>query len=788
MAHILSYSVIGIEKLEKVSDIKKTVRDLEEVDDCEFNVDTKCLRVRVYESSEYETTTKKIRSAIRLNGNYSVIDHKQSTTIIDKLPDSVQKKAFSIKKESRQINVVSAKDKNSYTYYKKRVTIVFLLTLPFLVDFGFSLFGVNINKLIFDSNSFSVFDISIDPIGIIKVLLSAVIIFWGGKDFFINAFLELKKNKLNTDMLLAIGTASEWIFSTLVTLLPQLFGGIQTEVFFVSSVLIVLFILIGRLLETRIQIQVTPIENHLRELQPSEAKVLKYNEEVVLPIHSVVAGDIVIVEPKTVIPADGLILEGSTNIDESLLTGNLNPVKRSVGQKVFAATVNATNTFKFKVQEIGNQTILAQIAKLVNTKQHSSHGFLRLHDKVAHRLIPYIVTSATCVFLFWVFISPILDITSGSINAIRLASYIAVSIMIVACPGAVTMASPTAILLGKRKAKSLGITLKNPEILEILNKIDTVVFDKTGTLTNGVVSVEEFVTVGKEFRELLLSYAKLLTLESANIPINIAIDKFCEQSGLPTDKLDTTIVIPNEGTSAMIGNYAVSLGNQRFFQTSNIPISNKFRDLNERHTHEGKIVLFISINKVCKGMFVLNDPLKEAAISTINQLKAAKKDIVLLTGDNERSAKYIGDKLDIVEVIAEVSPQEKVKVIKKLKAEGRFVAMIGESVNDSAALTEAHVGIAMNTNLDFVRDSGDILIDSSLERLMNVFKISRSTYTAIKQNLFLAYIYNIIAIPVAAGVLFPNFDILMSPTIVLLVFTLSIVSVILNSTRVYLLK
>ena len=611
--------------------------------------------------------------------------------------------------------------------------------------------------------------IPLTPVVINKILLilTAPVVFISGKRFYKIFWKNLMHFTADMNSLVAIGTGSAFIFSTLITLFPEIFADktITSHVYFDTTAVIITLILMGRWLESRAKSKTGSAIKKLLELKPQKVTVRRNNIEDEIDLSELLIGDIAIVKPGGKIPADGKITEGFSTIDESMITGESIPVEKNIGSRVIGGTINKTGSFQFKVTEIGDNSVLGQIIKMVEEAQGSKAPIQKLADKIAAVFVPVIILIAIITFLGWLFLG------SGGLNT-ALINFVAV--LIIACPCALGLATPTAIIVGTGKGAQSGILIKNAESLELSNKIDTIIFDKTGTVTTGKPKVSSVFTKGITEEELL-SIAGSLEQRSEH-PLAQAIVSYSKHNGISFENLEKFESLTGTGLKGLVNGNEVLIGSMSLMEKNSINTT-EFETNVTKHSEGGKTLVFISINKNLKGFIALEDELKSNAIEIIDKLKTMKIKTVLLTGDNNLSAKDISEKVGFDNFNAEVLPGDKNKIVSEYQNDGRVVAMVGDGINDAPALAQSNIGIAMGTGTDVAIESADIvLISGDLNGVLKSIKLSRLTLKTIKQNLFWAFIYNIIGVPLAAlG--------LLNPMIAALAMSFSSVSVVSNSLR-----
>ncbi len=695
---------------------------------------------------------------------------------------------------------------DEYKLLEKKTILVGLANIPFLFVMITMIFNKNEEMMSYlGMIKLENFGMSLNLDWVLQFFLATFILFWGGSQFFKSAWTALKNRTANMDTLIALGTFVAWLFSAVVTFIPQIFTDIEAEPFYEAVGFIIFFVLLGRLLEAKAKGSANQAVKKLMEIQAKDASVIRDGVEVKVPINEVVIGDIVVVRPGEKIPVDGVITKGSSTIDESMVTGESMPAEKSVGQNVIGSTINKSSTFQFSAEKVGKDTLLSQIIKLVEDAQMSSAPIQKLADKISAIFVPVIVVISLVVAMFWLLIAPQLGIV-GDISSVQLAIYIFATILIIACPCALGLATPIAVMVATGKAATKGILIKDAEAFELASKVDTIVFDKTGTLTKGEVEVVETVLIEsfKSNSDLLDSLRMdvwnedtLVTLSAAlennsEHPLSEAIVKLANDKKLDFGKIKVDSFKNHEGkgVSGIVRGKEVVIGNEKLmdkFKIDSIKDANSdIKDKLEKYRNEGKTIVSVAYGKEIIGYFALADALKPEAKILINQIKKKGINVIMLSGDNEQTARAIADNLGIENVIANVLPQEKSEVIQRLKSEenGKIIAMVGDGINDAPALTLADVGISMGTGTDIAIESGDIVIvGGKIEKVLEVLEISSKTLKIIKENLIWAFGYNIIAIPIAGGLLYPFIGLLLSPVIASVAMAFSSISVVLNSLR-----
>ncbi len=607
---------------------------------------------------------------------------------------------------------------------------------------------------------------------IIQFLLTTPIMVVG-YEFFLRGFRSLIKNRTaNMDTLIALGTGAAYAYSLVISMLIWFFGkgyGAH-DLYYEIAGLLIMFILLGKLLEAIAKGKTSEAIRKLLGLQAKTAVVIRNGREQKINVDDVVVNDIIIVKPGEKIPVDGVIVDGHSSVDESMVTGESIPVEKAKGDKVIGATINKTGSFKFKATKVGKDTVLAHIVRMVEEAQGSKAPIQRLADLISAYFVPIVAVIGVIAFLAWY------SLGFGFVFALT----VFIAVLIIACPCALGLATPTAIMVGTGLGAKNGILFKNAESLQLAKSIQTIIFDKTGTLTKGKPEVTDIISIKNGKGKDVLKFAAIAEKRSEH-PLAEAIVNKAKDLRIKIDEPKKFNSITGKGVEAFYKNNKILLGNRKLIGKNKINIENlenKIRILEE----EGKTVMIVALNKKIIGMIAVADTLKEYSKEAVRQLHKMGKEIAMITGDNERTANAIARQLGIDRVLAEVLPQEKANEIKKLQAEKKKVAMVGDGINDAPALAQADLGIAIGSGTDIAIETGDIvLIKNDLRDVVTAIDLSRYTLKKIKQNLFWAFIYNIIGIPVAAGVLYPFTGWLLNPIIAGAAMAFSSVSVVGNT-------
>ncbi|MBU2617647.1 MAG: heavy metal translocating P-type ATPase [Euryarchaeota archaeon] len=619
------------------------------------------------------------------------------------------------------------------------------------------------------SFSIPIFVISmfLDFIGkeLLLFLLTTPVQFIAGYQFYKGSYASLRRGAANMDVLVAMGTSAAYFYSVAATFF---IGG---AVYYETAALLITFILLGRMLEAIAKGKTSEAIRKLIGLQPKMAKIIKDGEELEIPVEDVSVGDIVIVRPGEKIPVDGIVREGHSSVDESMITGESIPVEKKKGDEIIGATLNKTGMLRFEATKVGKDTALAQIIRLVEEAQGSKAPIQRFADKICGYFVPTVVIIAIITFLAWYFFV-------GENFLFALLTMIAV--LIIACPCALGLATPTAIMVGTGKGAESGILIKGGESLETAHKLGMIVFDKTGTLTKGEPEVTDVVTAGDYDEEEVLKLAAI-TEKNSEHPLGEAIVKGAREKGVKIPDPEFFNAIPGHGVKAKYEGKEILFGNRKLMKDNDIDIEHLKENI-EALEEEGKTVMIIAVDKKAIGVIAVADTLKKHSKEAIKELHKAGLEVVMITGDNERTAKAIASQLKIDRVLAEVLPEDKTNEIKRLQRAGKVVGMVGDGINDAPALAQADIGIAIGTGTDVAIESSDVtLIKGDLRDVVASIQLSKRTMSKIKQNLFWAFFYNSAGIPIAAGALYPFFGILLRPEIAALAMAMSSVSVVSNS-------
>jgi Cu+-exporting ATPase len=624
----------------------------------------------------------------------------------------------------------------------------------------------------------ALFNIQLQALNITLFILATPVQFYCGGQFYRGAFNGLRHGYSDMNTLIAVGTSAAYFYSAWVTIFPG--WSASMDVYYDTSVMIITLVLLGRWMEARAKHNASSAIKKLMGLQPKTAHVEREGRELEVDVEDLILGDVVLVRPGEKIPVDGILIEGQSSIDESMLTGESVPVEKKSGDEVIGASINKTGFFKMRVTRIGKDTVLAQIIQLVEQAQGSKAPVQRLADKIAGIFVPSVIGLALLALAFWWGLGD----SFGPLptTPFLFALMIFISVMIIACPCALGLATPTAIMVGTGKGAEMGILIKSGEALEQAEKLDTIVFDKTGTLTFGKPEVADVLLSPAAVLDVdrLLMLAGSLEKQSEH-PLAQAVVLETKKRNLRLETVSEFEALPGFGVQGIIENKNIFLGNVKLMQEQKIDFSSMSDDL-EKLAIQGKTPMLLSVDGKLEGLITTTDKLKPYAKECVHRLKRMGLKVMMVTGDNRKTAQAVAQQLDIDDVISEVLPSGKRDEIKKLMEEGRKVAMVGDGINDAPALAESTVGIALGSGTDVAMEASDItLVTSDLRAVAQAIELSRRTLAKIRQNLFWAFFYNVLGIPIAAGVLYPFYGVLLKPVFAAVAMSLSSVSVVGNS-------
>jgi Cu+-exporting ATPase len=613
-----------------------------------------------------------------------------------------------------------------------------------------------------------------------QFLLSTPVVLWAGWPFFVRGAKSLRSGHWNMFTLIAIGVGAAWLYSVVAFFLPGAFPESMrqhgvVDVYFEAAAVIVVLVLLGQVLELRARARTSSAIKALLNLSPPTALRVTESGDQEVPLSDVKSGDRLRVRPGGKVPVDGVIEEGASSVDESMLTGESMPVEKKAGDHVTGGTVNATGSFVFRAEKVGADTMLARIVNMVADAQRSRAPIQGLADKVAGIFVPAVVIIAALTFAIWFFFGPEPRLAHAIVNA--------VAVLIIACPCALGLATPMSIMVGVGRGAQEGVLVKNAEALELLGKVEWLVVDKTGTLTEGRPQLVDVVTHGGIDEKALVQLAASVERASEH-PLAAAIVRGAEARKLSVQNASDFRSVTAGGVAGMVDGRAVLFGKAKFLEAEGVPSERSLAELATKRQAEGKTVLFVAIDGRAAGLLAVADPIKATTREAMADLHALGIKVVMATGDNRHTAESVAKQLGIDRFEAEVEPARKIRLVEELKKDGAHVAMAGDGINDAPALAAADVGVAMGTGTDVAMESAGVtLVKGDLRGIAKAIHLSRATMSNIRQNLFFAFIYNSLGVPIAAGMLYPFFGLLLSPIIAGAAMSLSSVSVITNALR-----
>ena len=622
-------------------------------------------------------------------------------------------------------------------------------------------------------------DLSMDSLRMlwgVTALLTLPVMFWSGSDFFTGAWAAFKHRSANMNTLITLGTGAAWLYSTFAILFPSVFPEGTSEPFYDVVAVVIALVVLGQALELRAKGQSSSAIKKLLGLQAKTARVIRDGKEMDLPVEEVLVGDVIQVRPGEKVPVDGVIVEGSSAVDESMLTGESLPASKKMGDEVIGATINKTGAFKFRTTKVGKDTALAQIVKMVQDAQNSKAPIARLADIISGYFVPIVMILAVWTFVIWFVVGPQPQFVYALVTS--------VTVLIIACPCALGLATPMSLMVGIGKGAESGILIRSGEALQTARAIQTVVLDKTGTITKGKPELTDVVTMddGQWTMEEILRFSASVEKVSEH-PLAQAIVEGAQARKLELAEVKDFDAIPGHGVSAKVEGKSILIGNLKLMNRENIALGS-LEEKSKSLADDGKTPMFIALDGKAAGIIAVADTVKEDSAEAIAVLQKMGIEVVMITGDNRRTAEAIARKVGITRVLAEVLPEDKANNIQQLQAEGKKVAMVGDGINDAPALAQADVGLAIGTGTDVAIEASDItLIKGSLKGVVTAIEVSRATMNNIYQNLVGAFFYNTLGVPVAMGVLFPFFGLLLSPLIAGAAMAFSSVTVVGNANR-----
>ena len=754
-------AVIETDKPEEViPNVVKTIRDLG------YEVTTIKKTIPVLQMTcascaiSTESIVKFLPGVVSSQVNYAAatltVEYIPSLVTVSQMRQAVQSIGYDLFIEEGNENSETLEElhQKKYNLLKKKTIGAVFLTLPLVI--------------------IAMFFMDIPYANYIMWVLSTPVILGFGKDFFINAWKQTKHGSANMDTLVALSTGVAYIFSVFNTLFPDYWHskGLHAHVYFESAAVVIAFILLGKLLEENAKGNTSSAIKKLIGLQPKTVNILDTEQnQIALPIEQVEVGMTIIVKPGDKVAVDGIVTQGSSFVDESMLSGEPLAVKKEVNDKVFSGTINQKGSFQFKAEKIGSDTMLAQIIKMVQEAQGSKAPVQKLVDKIAGIFVPIVIGIAILSLISWVILGGENGFTQGILAL--------VTVLVIACPCALGLATPTAIMVGVGKGAEQGILIKDAESLELAKKVDAIILDKTGTITYGkpTVTNSKWLDENDILKQILLSIEKQSEHPLAEAVVNYLKD-------INTVHIHHIESLTGKGVRANYKDINYLVGNQKLLTENQILIDNSLKEQADKWLHEAKTVIWFADDKKALAVLAIADEIKETSIEAIKELQKMGIEVHMLTGDNYNTAKAIAEKTGISSFKGEVLPKDKADFVKELQAKGKIVAMVGDGINDSTALAQANVSIAMGKGSDIAIDVAKMtIISSDLMKISTAIKLSKSTVNTIKQNLFWAFIYNVVGIPIAAGILYPINGFLLNPMIAGAAMALSSISVVGNSLR-----
>lgn len=719
-----------------------------------------------------QNTVQQQKGVLHAEVNYGtgdlIVEYSAEITDVEKLQKAVQDTGFDLllEEEAKQQETLDQIHKQQYKKLKFKTTWAIILSFPVFIYGMFFMHAPYANEIMW--------------------FFATPVVLWLGQDFFTNAWKQAKHKQANMDTLVALSTGIAYAFSVFNMVYPQFWErrGLEAHVYFEAAAVIIAFILLGRMLEEKAKGNTSTAIKKLMGLQPKTVTLIQSDgSEKITSIEEVQVSDVILVKPGEKIAVDGKVIKGSSYVDESMLSGEPLPVLKEKNEKVFAGTINQKGSFQYTALKVGKETLLAQIIKMVKDAQGSKAPVQKLVDKIAGVFVPVVIGIAILTFILWNILGGDNGLVHGLLSAI--------TVLVIACPCALGLATPTAIMVGVGKGAEQGILIKNAESLELAKKVDAIILDKTGTITQGKPEVTAVKWLNSNpVAQVILTEIERQSehpLADAVVKYYSSSDNFLEvQSDVTADeiKLENFNSITGKGAKADYNGVAYFVGNKKLMVENNIEISTELNQQATDWSNKAQTVIWFSDSKQALAVLAIADQIKETSVAAIQEMQQMGIELYMLTGDNEATAKAIAEQTGISNFKAEVLPKEKADFVKKLQADGKTVAMVGDGINDSTALATADVSIAMGKGADIAMDVAKMtIISSDLTKIPIAIKLSKQTVATIKQNLFWAFIYNVIGIPIAAGILYPVNGFLLNPMIAGAAMALSSVSVVSNSLR-----
>jgi len=698
-------------------------------------------------------------AVVNLATEKATVTYDKDTCTTQQLADSIAKTGYTLELEEKSEEIANVERKKELQVLRNKV--VTSLALGGLILWG-SFPGLMTTAPAVLQNFW------------VQMLLATPVQFWAGLEFYRTAIAALKNRTSNMDTLVALGMTVAYLYSAVVTIFPNVFMGLGVEImpYFDVATIVIGLILLGRYFEAKAKAGTSSAIKKLVELQAKTARVIRDGKEIDIPIEQVQVGDVIRVRPGEKIPVDGEIIEGESSIDESMISGESIPVDKAKGDMVIGSTMNKSGTFTYKAMKVGSDTMIAQIIKLVQDAQGSKAPIQRLADTVSSYFVPVVIMLAFATFGLWYIFGPTPVFLYAMLNT--------VAVLIIACPCAMGLATPTAIMVATGIGAQRGILIKDAASLELANKVNTVVFDKTGTLTNGKPKVTDIIPFNSFKEDDVLKLSASIEKGSEHSLAEAIVNK-AEEQNLKIGSVTKFQAIAGHGVEGVIDSKKVLLGNRKLMDTEKV----EYQEITEQMSkleNDGKTVMLLAVNGKLAGLIAVADTIKDSAKEGLMALQNKGIEVIMITGDNQRTANAIAQKLSIKRVLAGVLPDQKEAEVKKIQAEGKIVAMVGDGINDAPALAGADIGIAMGSGTDVAIEAADIiLISKDLKAVASSIELSKKTMRTIKMNLFWAFGYNVLLIPVAMGALYPFTGMLLNPIFASVAMALSSISVVSNS-------
>lgn len=765
---IVDYAPQAIQILEIINAIKKAGYQVGGAQKRIGIENIRCASCVGFIEDELKATPGVLNASVNLATQEATVDYLPEQTSLDRLNGAIQSWGYKTRPalSEEPVDVQQAAHEKEYKRLMRRFWFAAIISIPVLITAYPKFLPIVKN---WSEQTLRLY-------WFVAAFLTLPVLLYSGSDFFIGAWAALKHRAANMNTLIALGTGAAWLYSTFAIIFPQIFPAGTSEPFFDVVAVVTALVLLGQALELRAKGRTSEAIKKLMGLQAKTARVIRNDVEMDIPVEEVLVGDIVQVRPGEKVPVDGVILEGSSAVDESMLTGESLPASKKVGDEVIGATINKTGAFKFRTTKVGKDTALAQIVKMVQDAQNSKAPIARLADTISGYFVPVVMILAIITFIIWFDFGPQPQLVYGLVTA--------VSVLIIACPCALGLATPMSLMVGIGKGAENGILIRSGEALQTAQSIKTVVLDKTGTITKGKPELTDVVlaTLQPVASDELLRLAASVESVSEH-PLAEAIVEGAKTRALVLGKPASFEAIPGHGVTASIDGRRVALGNLKLMKRLNVDLGD-LESKSESLANDGKTPMFAAVDDKAAGIIAVADTVKEDSKEAIAALHQMGIEVVMITGDNRRTAEAIARQVGVDRVLAEVLPEDKAHNVHLLQAEGKKVAMVGDGINDAPALAQADVGLAIGTGTDVAIEASDItLIKGSLKGVVTAIEVSRATMRNIKQNLVGAFVYNTLGVPIAMGVLFPFFGLLLSPLLAGAAMAFSSVTVVSNANR-----